>query len=118
MLHQKSKYVPETNKTVNIPQQLDLPNTTEAVIKEVASSEPIETSEEKSVMPSTKLLDRALDDGSLLSKEELAQIVTLLKQNLKSLVLKQMLNLCYLDQLLHDLKFNLHQELKLAKSQI
>jgi len=79
----KSKHVPETNKTVNIPQQPDLPNTTEAAIKEVVSSEPIETSEEKSVMPSTKLLDRALDDGSSLSKEELAQIATLLETKLE-----------------------------------
>ena len=79
----KSKHGPETNKTVNIPQQPDLPNTTEAAIKEVVSSEPIETSEEKSVMPSTKLLDRALDDGSSLSKEELAQIATLLETKLE-----------------------------------
>ena len=79
----KSKHVPETNKTLNIPQQPDLPNTTEAAIKEVASSEPIETSEEKSVMPSTKLLDRALDDGSSLSKEELAQIASLLETKLE-----------------------------------
>ena len=79
----KSKHVPETNKTLNIPQQPDLPNTSEAAIKEVASSEPIETSEEKSVMPSTKLLDRALDDGSSLSKEELAQIATLLETKLE-----------------------------------
>jgi S-DNA-T family DNA segregation ATPase FtsK/SpoIIIE len=80
----KSKdFVPETNKTVNIAQQPDLPNTTEAAIKEVASSETIETSDEKNVMPSTKLLDRALDDGSSLSKEELAQIASLLETKLE-----------------------------------
>ena len=68
----------------NLPQQPDLPNTSEPTIKEVQSKEPIaETTPEKTVMPSTQLLDRALDDGTSLTKEELSQIASLLETKLE-----------------------------------
>ena len=88
----KSKIVSGKNKdnlisksnTPNVPQQPDLPNTSEPTIKEVQSKEPIaETSAEKTVMPSTQLLDRALDDGSSLTEEELSQIASLLETKLE-----------------------------------
>ena len=70
--------------TSNVRQQPDLPNTTEPTIKEVQSNEPItETTPEKTVMPSTQLLDRALDDGSSLTEEELSQIASLLETKLE-----------------------------------
>ena len=70
------------NKSLDSPLQPDLPNT-EPTIKEVESKEPIaETSQEKTVMPSTELLDRALDDGSSLTEEELSQIASLLETKL------------------------------------
>ena len=72
------------SNTTNVPQQPDLPNTSEPTIKEVESKEPIaETSPEKTVMPSTQLLDRALDDGSSLTEEELSQIASLLETKLE-----------------------------------
>ena len=71
------------NKSLDSPLQPDLPNTSEPAIKEVESKEPIaETSQEKTVMPSTELLDRALDDGSSLTEEELSQIASLLETKL------------------------------------
>ena len=71
------------NKSLDSPLQPDLPNTSEPAIKEVESKEPIaETSQEKTVMPSTQLLDRALDDGSSLTEEELSQIASLLETKL------------------------------------
>ena len=66
-----------------IPEQPDLPNTNEPKITEVEAKEPIETSQEKTVMPSTALLDRALDDGSSLTQEELSQIASLLETKLE-----------------------------------
>jgi S-DNA-T family DNA segregation ATPase FtsK/SpoIIIE len=70
--------------TPNVPQQPDLPNTSESTIKEVQSKEPItEITPEKTVMPSTQLLDRALDDGSSLTEEELSQIASLLETKLE-----------------------------------
>jgi S-DNA-T family DNA segregation ATPase FtsK/SpoIIIE len=70
--------------TPNVPQQPDLPNTSEPTIKEVQSKEPItEITPEKTVMPSTQLLDRALDDGSSLTEEELSQIASLLETKLE-----------------------------------
>src|SRR5210317_1710116 len=66
-----------------IPEQPDLPNTNQPKITEVEAKEPIETSQEKTVMPSTALLDRALDDGSSLTKEELSQIASLLETKLE-----------------------------------
>ncbi|MEL0115265.1 MAG: DNA translocase FtsK 4TM domain-containing protein [Gammaproteobacteria bacterium] len=72
------------SNTPNVPQQPDLPNTSEPTIKEVQSKEPIaETTPEKTVMPSTQLLDRALDDGSSLTEEELSQIASLLETKLE-----------------------------------
>ena len=80
----KSTIKEESNKTSTIPQQPDLPNTSEQVIKEVQSKEPIqELQSEKAVMPSTALLDRALDDGSSLTEEELSQIAALLETKLE-----------------------------------
>ena len=72
------------SNTPNVPQQPDLPNTSEPTIKEVQSKEPIaETTPEKTVMPSTQLLDRALDDGSSLTEDELSQIASLLETKLE-----------------------------------
>jgi len=74
----------DKNKSLDSPLQPDLPNTSEPTIKEVKSKEPIiETSQEKTVMPSTELLDRALDDGSSLTEEELSQIASLLETKLE-----------------------------------
>lgn len=53
--------------------QPDLPNTTETKLKEIESTS-IKESDPKAIMPSTELLDRALDDGSSLSEAELSQI--------------------------------------------
>ena len=62
--------------------QPDLPNTTETKLKEIDST-PNKESDSKTVMPSTELLDRALDDGSSLSEEELKQIADLLETKLQ-----------------------------------
>jgi S-DNA-T family DNA segregation ATPase FtsK/SpoIIIE len=64
--------------------QPDLPNTTEPKLKEVEVSV-VEKEDEKTkaVMPSTQLLDRALDDGSSLTKDELNQIASLLETKLE-----------------------------------
>jgi len=62
--------------------QPDLPNTTETKLKEIDST-PNKQSDSKAVMPSTELLDRALDDGSSLSEEELKQIADLLETKLQ-----------------------------------
>ena len=87
----KSKIIPakkaditdDKDKSLDSPLQPDLPNTSERTIKEVESKEPIaNTSQEKTVMPSTELLDRALDDGSSLTDEELSQIASLLETKL------------------------------------
>ena len=75
--------IEEKSKSLNAAHQPDLPNTAETTIKEVELSEPVEISEEKTVMPSTELLDRALDDGSSLSEEELGQIASLLETKLE-----------------------------------
>ena len=82
-----SKKINETsnkNKSQDTPLQPDLPNTSELAIKEVESQEIIsEVPQEKTVMPSTELLDRALDDGSSLTEEELSQIASLLETKLE-----------------------------------
>ena len=66
--------------------QADLPIKNESPLKEVPK-EKIEESDsekkEKTVMPSTQLLDRALDDGSSLSESELNQIAELLENKLE-----------------------------------
>ena len=80
----KVDIVEDKNKSLDSPLQPDLPNTSEPTIKEVESKELIaETSQEKTVMPSTELLDRALDDGSSLTEEELSQIASLLETKLE-----------------------------------
>ena len=62
--------------------QPDLPNTTETKLREIDNLSPKE-SESKAVMPSTELLDRALDDGSSLTELELSQIADLLETKLE-----------------------------------
>jgi S-DNA-T family DNA segregation ATPase FtsK/SpoIIIE len=80
----KNNETSNKNKSLDTPLQPDLPNTSELAIKEVESKETIpETPQEKTVMPSTELLDRALDDGSSLSEEELSQIASLLETKLE-----------------------------------
>ena len=89
----KAKIVSTESKTVNedqikisnkAPEQPDLPNTGEPKITEVEVKEiNKEASQEKTVMPSTALLDRALDDGSSLTQEELSQIASLLETKLE-----------------------------------
>ena len=79
----KIDIVEDKNKSLDSPLQPDLPNTSEPTIKEVETKELItESSQEKTVMPSTELLDRALDDGSSLTEEELSQIASLLETKL------------------------------------
>ena len=51
------------------------------VVKNSTSSKPV-TEEEKTRMPSTELLDRALDDGSSLSQEDLSALASLLELKL------------------------------------
>ena len=89
----KAKIVSTELKTASVnpiktsnkePEQPDLPNTSEPKIKEVETKETnIEPAQEKTVMPSTSLLDRALDDGSSLTQEELSQIASLLETKLE-----------------------------------
>jgi S-DNA-T family DNA segregation ATPase FtsK/SpoIIIE len=89
----KAKIVSTEPKTLNedqikisnkAPKQPDLPNTGEPKITEVEVKEiNKEASQEKTVMPSTALLDRALDDGSSLTQEELSQIASLLETKLE-----------------------------------
>jgi S-DNA-T family DNA segregation ATPase FtsK/SpoIIIE len=89
----KAKIVSTESKTLNedqikisnkAPEQPDLPNTGEPKITEVEVKEiNKEASQEKTVMPSTALLDRALDDGSSLTQEELSQIASLLETKLE-----------------------------------
>jgi S-DNA-T family DNA segregation ATPase FtsK/SpoIIIE len=66
--------------------QADLPIETKSPLKEVEKKEVVDEPEikkEKAVMPSTELLDRALDDGSSLSENELNQIASLLETKLE-----------------------------------
>ena len=75
-----------TKKINNDLKQADLPIETASPLKEVEISEPVDESEiknEKAIMPSTELLDRALDDGSSLSENELNQIASLLETKLE-----------------------------------
>ena len=80
----KGKQIEESTKDLK---QVDLPIKAESPLKEV-QKEDIESTEgeqkkEKAVMPSTELLDRALDDGSSLSENELNQIAELLESKLE-----------------------------------
>ena len=75
-----------TKKINNDLKQADLPIETASPLKEVEITEPVDESEiknEKAIMPSTELLDRALDDGSSLSENELNQIASLLETKLE-----------------------------------
>ena len=66
--------------------QPDLPIKNDTQFKEVSKAESDlsdENKKEKAVMPSTELLDRALDDGSSLSESELNQIASLLETKLE-----------------------------------
>ena len=75
-----------TKKINNDLKQAELPIETENPLKEVEISEQLDESEiknEKAIMPSTELLDRALDDGSSLSENELNQIASLLETKLE-----------------------------------
>ena len=78
----KEKQVEEIKKDLT---QGDLPIKDETPLKEVLkeSSDIDEEKKEKAVMPSTELLDRALDDGSSLSESELNQIAELLEAKLE-----------------------------------
>ena len=66
--------------------QPDLPIKDEIEFKEVPKddlNQEVKEKKEKAVMPSTELLDRALDDGSSLSESELNQIASLLETKLE-----------------------------------
>ncbi len=64
--------------------QPDLPISSDIEIVEVEKTNAEEkVDKEKSVMPSTELLDRALDDGSSLNESELNQIASLLETKLE-----------------------------------
>ena len=66
--------------------QADLPIESKVPLKEVPKKETEEKTDikkEKTIMPSTELLDRALDDGSSLSESELNQIASLLETKLE-----------------------------------
>ncbi len=80
----KERQIEESLKDLK---QVDLPIKDESPLKEVQKDD-IENNEEeqkkeKAVMPSTELLDRALDDGSSLSENELNQIAELLESKLE-----------------------------------
>jgi len=68
------------------PKQIDLPIKDDSNLKEVPKEIIEDTDNEKkdkAVMPSTELLDRALDDGGSLSESELNQIAELLEDKLE-----------------------------------
>ena len=76
----------QANTPINDLKQADLPVSIESPLKEVLKPQEDEKPEiknEKVVMPSTELLDRALDDGGSLSENELNQIATLLETKLE-----------------------------------
>ena len=71
----------------SIPEEVaqpELPNTSEELLKEVEIPDHKGISNQvKAKMPSTELLDRALDDGASLSEEELNEIASLLETKLE-----------------------------------
>ena len=73
------------NDVSAVSKQPDLPIKDETQLKEVPklNTEGEDEKKEKTVMPSTELLDRALDDGSSLSETELNQIASLLETKLE-----------------------------------
>ena len=96
-LDKKIKSKPEISKEPQIkekkvekpqtdPKQVDLPIKNDSNIKEVPKEildDIVDVKKDKAVMPSTELLDRALDDGSSLTERELNQIAELLEDKLE-----------------------------------
>ncbi len=85
-LKNTEKFVTPLSKSTNISKQGDLPIENESQLKEVPkeiTDEEIKPKKEETVMPSTELLDRALDDGGSLSESELNQIASLLETKLE-----------------------------------
>jgi S-DNA-T family DNA segregation ATPase FtsK/SpoIIIE len=73
--------VDDSKKVKTTPHQQEI--TTETKLKEVNVSRDLSSqSSDKTKMPSTQLLDRALDDGSSLSKDELNELAQLLETKL------------------------------------
>ena len=96
-LDKKIKSKPEISKEPQIkekkvekpqtdPKQVDLPIKNDSNLKEVSKeilNDVADVKKDKAVMPSTELLDRALDDGSSLTERELNQIAELLADKLE-----------------------------------
>ena len=96
-LDKKIKSKPEISKGPQIkekkvekpqtdPKQVDLPIKNDSNLKEVSKeilNDVADVKKDKAVMPSTELLDRALDDGSSLTERELNQIAELLEDKLE-----------------------------------
>ena len=96
-LDKKIKSKPEISKEPQIkekkvekpqtdPKQVDLPIKNDSNLKEVPKEildDIVDVKKDKAVMPSTELLDRALDDGSSLTERELNQIAELLEDKLE-----------------------------------
>ncbi len=96
-LDKKIKSKPEISKEPQIkekkvekpqtdPKQADLPIKNDSNLKEVSKeilNDIADVKKDKAVMPSTELLDRALDDGSSLTERELNQIAELLEDKLE-----------------------------------
>ena len=96
-LDKKIKSKPEISKEPQIkekkvekpqtdPKQVDLPIKNDSNLKEVPKKildDIADVKKDKAVMPSTELLDRALDDGSSLTERELNQIAELLEDKLE-----------------------------------
>ena len=94
----QNKVKPKINSSVNVVKQNDDPqinsnnteqpellNTSSPQIKEVESKDSKKNTKDVDalVMPSTSLLDRALDDGSSLTEDELNEIASLLETKLE-----------------------------------
>ena len=96
-LDKKIKSKPEISKEPQIkekkvekpqtdPKQVDLPIKNDSNLKEVSKeilNDVADVKKDIAVMPSTELLDRALDDGSSLTERELNQIAELLEDKLE-----------------------------------
>ena len=79
----KEKKIDQINSDLK---QADLPIKNDTPLKEVPKQNDAESDDDKkikTIMPSTELLDRALDDGSSLSESELNQIAQLLETKLE-----------------------------------
>ena len=98
-LDKKIKSKPEISKEPQIkekkvekpqtdPKQVDLPIKNDSNLKEVSKeilNDVADVKKDKAVMPSTELLDRALDDGSSLTERELNQIAELLEDKIEEI---------------------------------